>query len=537
MTCEWVEEQLSAYHDGMLDAAAADKVRAHLATCTHCAAILADYARFDQLLAQAPRHAPAPELRNRIFTSPAFREIMHGPPAVAAPPARPSAAPKPHVSARLLPQAARVWVPVLVLILLLSGATAVIGKILANRATGPLYAACPAALPAGDRLVYQTNGSLFSDNAQLVCEARTHVTRWQVSPTGQWIAYVDATTNTLRLVRANATGDHEVDTDAGAITTLSWSPDGQTLLIVTAAQPQAARSALTFWRVSPTATAATLLGSAAAPTRLDAAPAWSADGQSVALALTTNDASGSQHGITIYGIQQPVAQATANAPDSATLTLAVPAQALGWTTGSDPTLVWATGTSTAITGLGHAARSTLGALASAVHATLLGATAVAFAPATGQWAVAAPDGSVSQIDATSGQVTPLAQIGPVAGLAWSPDGGTLAVTSNGTLWLVTATGATKAGKIDAGTIPAWSPDSTLIAFISNSGAQIYSSTTGAAHAASAGANGTISGLAWSPDGHTLALWGSAGITLDSPAGTVVATIATLPTGAPQWSAA
>ncbi len=83
MNCEQVEELLSAYLDDALavgeaaESAAQLKleIAAHLVLCARCSAILADYRRLDNLLAQLPRVTPDPSLRHRIFSSPEYLEL------------------------------------------------------------------------------------------------------------------------------------------------------------------------------------------------------------------------------------------------------------------------------------------------------------------------------------------------------------------------------------------------------------------------------------------------------------------------------
>ncbi|GAC1349677.1 MAG: hypothetical protein NVSMB27_25030 [Ktedonobacteraceae bacterium] len=83
MNCEHVEELLSAYLDDSLTlgetAQSAFQLRleiaAHVRECIHCSTILADYRRFDTLLAQMPRISPSPALRDRIFSSPEYLEL------------------------------------------------------------------------------------------------------------------------------------------------------------------------------------------------------------------------------------------------------------------------------------------------------------------------------------------------------------------------------------------------------------------------------------------------------------------------------
>ena len=83
MNCEQVEELLSAYLDDSLalgeTAESASQlnlqVAAHLQDCSHCGTVLADFRRFDDLLAHLPRVIPSTALREKIFSSPAYLEI------------------------------------------------------------------------------------------------------------------------------------------------------------------------------------------------------------------------------------------------------------------------------------------------------------------------------------------------------------------------------------------------------------------------------------------------------------------------------
>jgi Tol biopolymer transport system component len=83
MNCEQVEELLSAYLDDSLtveetaEAALEQRhsIAAHLQDCVRCRTTLADFRRFDTLLAQMPRISPSPALREKIFTSPDYFEL------------------------------------------------------------------------------------------------------------------------------------------------------------------------------------------------------------------------------------------------------------------------------------------------------------------------------------------------------------------------------------------------------------------------------------------------------------------------------
>jgi len=69
MSCERVEELLSAYLDEMLAPGERRSVATHLRKCQHCQTILDDYRRFDALLAQLPPVSPGPAVRQKLFSS------------------------------------------------------------------------------------------------------------------------------------------------------------------------------------------------------------------------------------------------------------------------------------------------------------------------------------------------------------------------------------------------------------------------------------------------------------------------------------
>lgn len=75
MSCEHVEELLSAYLDNALTPQERVVVQEHTSTCSTCREILVDYRRFDAILADMPRVSPGAELRDKIFNSPEYREL------------------------------------------------------------------------------------------------------------------------------------------------------------------------------------------------------------------------------------------------------------------------------------------------------------------------------------------------------------------------------------------------------------------------------------------------------------------------------
>lgn len=538
MNCELVEEQLSAYHDHALDARTADQVGHHVATCAHCTAILADYARFDQLLATAPRVAPGPELHDRIFASPEFRELLQGTKTPTAP--IPNGARVPPPSARLHPQAMRTFAQVLAVVVLLSGATLAISRILASRASDQAFAACPTALSAGPHLVFQANGTLMSGDAKLVCDPRTQVgALWQVSPDGHWIAYVNTATNTLRLVRADATQDHAISTGTGQIQKLIWSSDSQTLLVAQTDGQHPEKTNL--WRVAKDAAQAQLV-TALIGFQMTADPIFSPDGQAIAVGTAT--ASGNGYALDVFPtFGTPRSQLTpvaghVEAANLGSITLTAPVVALGWTNAADPRLTWTT-RAPYQTGLqfGSVQRSALRSQGTVVTTSDAHPTAAVFSSSSGLWAAAQADGTVIELDPATWQSTSLARIGPVSALRWSPDGRTLAVSSGTTLWLLTPSGATKIGTQVNNASIAWNTDNSAVAFAQGTNVFIDTLATGKITTAASFGAGPIVGLRWSLDAHRLAIWGRAGIALTNPAGMPIGTLPGATSTAPQWSVA
>src|SRR5438552_3771389 len=76
MNCEQVKELLSPYLDNALAEEERRIVAAHLETCPACNVLLADFRHFDTLLSQLPRVGPGVGLRERIFSSPEYLELM-----------------------------------------------------------------------------------------------------------------------------------------------------------------------------------------------------------------------------------------------------------------------------------------------------------------------------------------------------------------------------------------------------------------------------------------------------------------------------
>lgn len=75
MNCEQVKEHLSAYLDNMLAEDEVAQVETHTKVCPGCSSVLADVGYFDALLANLPRIAPDESVREKLFSSAAYREL------------------------------------------------------------------------------------------------------------------------------------------------------------------------------------------------------------------------------------------------------------------------------------------------------------------------------------------------------------------------------------------------------------------------------------------------------------------------------
>lgn len=554
MNCEWVEGQLSAYHDHALDADTAAQVAGHLAACARCSAILADYTRNDRLVAGLPRYEPRAELRARIFAAPEFQELLQeraGGRASATTPTPVPDTPVPTASspARLL-RMTRVLTGVAAVLVLVVGAAVV----LLRQSSAKPNACTPVA--SGMHLVFRAAASLHSDTRVLLCDrAATAGGTFSVSPDGRQIAYVDAHSGAVMVINADGANGHSVfDTagvNVGAARGLVWSPDGTKLAILTT--DAAGQHALFVadpagtgwsgvWADSPLAT-------------LAGAPAWSPDDTSLAFALNVSDpslATGTElagcavclvvrHAVQTQGGATPAGAtptiSPADAVIAATPSGAGTVQSFGF---SGSLLTWAvTNPAAAQTDLIGAASTAPGAHAPTFlrqGTTPLAVAAPASDAAHDRWAFVTADGTLWQADVATGALKSLAHVGSVAALAWSPDGAQLAVVlSSGALDVLTPTGLRHlADNLAAPSQVLWSPDGSRLAYIAGGAPHILSLALGATPVVAASSLAVQSVAGWSADGRAAAFWGQAGALVLSTTGMTTAFPAALTTP-PQWT--
>ena len=554
MTCEKAEDYLSAYLDDMLDPQLRQEIEAHLNGCVSCRDVLAEYRRFDELLVSVPRVAPPAELRDRIFQSPEVAALIRKqsghtnvpvlthPAATTGDDSPAGADPLPaHVRSSSPPWKRVALQSAAVLALLLGSALLIKQGLLHTDTTSGqssvLTVGGPhdkAPLSAGIRAVYERGGTLWSvsesgpELAKQLTPSGVTVAGWAVSPNGQLIAYADSA-GRIHVIRSDDQSDHVIgqlsaqaltsgfwDTPVGRAVShgIVWSPDGGDIAYI--AVDASSHVALHVMTSGGTKDVAVPVDGASAI----ASPLWSADGSRLAFIetvsgserLVTYDAGSAQN-------QTLAAQADSTAP-GATFSR------LSWVPGdSAPSLTWAASDGTAITGI-------FSQSATSGDATRLSPSGTRYTAAdfsthgAGEWIVASGDtsGTLSVLmPGTAGvSVSVATDSGPLAGVAWSPDGGTVAyVTKFGDLGLWSPGSAPVTVAANVSGLPVWSQDSGRFAVQVSDG--VLSVRVADGHPTVLTRLVTTRGpvsLRWAPDNQSLVVSGTSGIVVASVNGGV-----------------
>ena len=640
MKCEWAEGNLSAFLDNTLDPPLRAEVSEHLASCERCSAILADYRRYDALLADTVRVTPPESLRDRIFSSPEFSAILQSsarqadrqatrtsqptqpskpmlgprwrPPttlfpltpsatedapaeapttgantpaasATDAPPTDvptrvPGATPMPIRPTRRFPLA-KVLLPVAAALILALGVSAFFsqgfGVFGATRSPGqstdvrgaPNFSTAP--LAAGARLVFAHDGALWSaaeagptgapGAAERLTPPSVNVIVWSVSPItnghgGAWIAYVDANTGALHLVRSDRQGDQIVD----AVTTppakghtlnaafwakgvgaalraqLSWSPTGQRLAYVVAAHDGTSVSLTVATLTTPADLSRPLdvnrQSGLAGVSGFLANLTWSANGDWLGFVQEpTQITSGFNERVWLYDVRaNHLTPLNAQADSQNQFTL-ITQFAVAPNGGA---ATWAIGDGVTTTGIFAQSVTAPASTRLTPDGAGIGATAVSV---NGEWLVW-DGGALATVSAFAPVGSPNASLQTVATLGaparpiiWSPTGVVAAIGAQGalSLWSPT-TGLTHIAT--SATLPsamAWSADGQQLAFQLD-GALMNAHISGGrvTTLATLGHSATVTTLLWSPDGQTLAASSLRGVTLTTSDGAHTTQVAT-----------
>jgi hypothetical protein len=291
MNCEQVEELLSAYLDNALALEERHGVATHLKACSRCSGILADFRRFDVLIAHLPRVSPDLALRNRIFSAPQYleltgtvndvrrvddstvphprtqRDTLQRPKLVALPGGRSSSASSTS-SRQLAPihhlypqkQGARglrfMQAMIAAALLLTVGVTSYIGWKLWHTQVGlmtktigitPPAGPSQGPIPAGTRFVFLRDGTLWSGPTdgstqvvRLTPQNVTVATNWTVQPAlpghiaGDLLAYIDLQKGFVHLIRSDGQSDRVIPQPllkVGTQPTLVWDTETGTAIL------------------------------------------------------------------------------------------------------------------------------------------------------------------------------------------------------------------------------------------------------------------------------------------------------------------
>lgn len=546
MNCKWAEEHLSAYLDDALDPPLAGEVGEHVAQCEHCSAILDDHRRFDLLLRDYPRVEPAPELKDRIFSSPQMIELLRqeaaaGGELVELDDEGRLRHPVVSPSQRLV-SASRILLPVAALLTLVLGAALLFkqGLLPSGHPSSPTITTIgnpggQAPLAAGTRLVYERDGALWSgrDDGQGVAQQLTpsgvRVAGWSVAPvSGQasasLVAYIDAGTGAIHVIR----GDGLNDTVIGYMTTsttlpagfwqtaagqavqvgLAWAPDGTRVAYLAATNADST----VLHIVNVRGSGDTAVGASASS--LVANPLWSADSLYVAFTATHDSA----QSVWAYNVATSQTRELASQSGASATARATHAS---WVAGAaTPTLTWAAVDAGHIEGF-YAAHAD--AATSATRLTLAGASYDAADSRNGLWLVASGN-TLSTVSATSGVVHQVSTASaPITSVVWSPTGSAAAVT--GADFVATWSADHGLSTVAQGDVQvnlvAWSPDGKSLAYVVGDTVK----STGASVSLAQHVTDVVA-LRWSPDGQHLAIATPTAVLIVKRDGTVQATVDT-----------
>jgi WD40 repeat protein len=492
MNCEMAEKYLSAYLDDILDPQLHDEVEAHLESCAVCGEVVAEYRRFDTLLRETPRISPPPELRDRIFNSPEMAAILRqesiaGEAPAQAPvrPRRPPTRGSPPRWTRIALQSAAVIAIIVGSALLFRqgffhfGTTTTGGSTSTPAIEGPTQAP-PAPLGAGRRVVYEHGGDLWSgpevgpNLGQQLNSTNIHVsTIWSVSPDGKLVAYAEAGTGRIHIIRA----DGQEDTPTSSFSaicegnflcadfppSLVWSPNGKYIAY------QASDGKLHLLTVAGSSDQTVSAGSQGVVTSL----LWSIHSQQLAFV----GANGQAESIWSFSLASGSLSMVAASPDSANRSATI--RDIYWLTDTPlPTLTWSTWVANTQSLTGIFSRELGSSPIVRLTPDGLRLTGAGFTPLQGGiWLVAAisqggtPEIGTIAVAHPGLQITNATPQITIKGVYWSPLGDTAAVvTTTGQMFLATDNGALLASGLNSVTgTPVWSPDGSHLATPLNSG--------------------------------------------------------------------
>ncbi len=547
MNCEMAEKYLSAYLDDMLDPQLHEEVEAHLESCAVCSEVVAEYRRFDTLLSETPRFSPPPELRDRIFNSPEMAAILRQEAGANEAPAQaPATRPRRSPTRGSPPRWTRIALQSAAVIAIIVGSallfkqgffhfgTTTTGHTSTPAIEGPTQAP-PAPLGAGSRVVYEHGGELWSGPedgpglGQQLNPANIPVsTIWSVSPGGKLVAYAEAGTGRIHIIRSDGQEDM-VTSSFSAICrdntlctdyppSLVWSPNSRYIAY------QSSDGTLHLLTVAGASDQAVSAGQQGIVTSL----LWSSDSQQLAFVGVNGQAESIWSFDPARGSLKQVSASPASANSAATI------RDIYWLADTQlPTLTWTTWVPSTQSLTGIFARE-LGGGSPVERLTPAGLrlTGAGFTPRQGGvWLVAAinqggtPEIGTVAVSHPGLQITNATPQITTTGVYWSPLGDTAAlVTSTGQMFLATDNGALlSASELNNVTgAPVWSADGSNLATPLNIGIInldiVAGNPTGVHRLLPSLATPASVTMLWSPDGRDIAIATPSGIFLTSADG-------------------
>lgn len=493
MSCEHVNDLLSAYLDNELTSDERENVHTHLQGCSSCQAVLEDYRHFNTLLAGLPHVSPSPILRYATFSSPEYLKLTR------------------HMApSRRSPYHWRVMqVLVAACLLLILTIGSLISWTLLKQGQGastntdgitPPDAPQQGPIPAGIRFVFLRDNTLWSaptDGSTGILRLSPPNTsvaaHWAVRPAlsghqaGNLLAYIDLQHARVHIIRSDGQSDKTLqppllksgaqpssvwNTPSGStvLSSLSWSQDGTMLAFI--ADPQGTgKMILYLYSTSSETTQAVPLPISGSISHL----AWSPD--NVHLAFAGSQGAGTT--VLDYSTQDRSTQTIAS---NITTSSAAPGQqgdtlqSLDWSPALDtPTLTWSLGSAGHIHSLWTQVAGTPGTSGSLAIAQGDYTQAIYTkngCAESGCWLLVGTHGNLSSVNVATGATASLTNGKQIIAAQWSPNGQYINYLDResgvaGTLHVIdTLTGSDTAlvSGITSTPAPTWSPDSQQIAY-------------------------------------------------------------------------
>lgn len=541
MNCNRAEGLLSAFQDGELDPKIHSQIEEHIHDCNTCSSILDSYREGDNLLRSLPKVEPEDALRERIFSSSEFKELIENQHQELKAPVTFRKPKRIGINQKWAKTALQIAA---VLTIALLGTAVFKNTFVKN--TQPDTNQTPiagqaSALSSGTRVIYTSNGQLWStldtlsSKPQALTDSHYHVSSgWSVSPAqtstpaGDHIAYVDESLGGLHIITSNGLKDvlitsHLAKSSTSAfwksaegqniLASLAWSPDGSQIAF--SADPDGSGyTSLYISNADGTGLQQLISKSSTAIT----SPVWSPLGIRIAYV----EAGNSTDAIAEYNFDsKQSAQVVAQANPSGAATDVV--KNLNWSSDDlHPALNWSTASS-------HTDSSTTSIWAKAVgianaqtvmlaEGNITSASYNARTLPSGAWLYSTGNGLFETYPAIADNPLTISSSSHINGASWSQDGTKVEYLDGSTLYTLSSNGLGKkqiSSNVNTVPEPVFSIQNNEIAYAQNQ--QLNIGSLSQPHTVQSGIDSTTSNIVWSPDSKVIVVYGTSGISFVDPA--------------------